>query len=96
MAAKKSNSAPLPANDPEAAGAASRLEIQYLAIVADLVGESDTPRYGALLMAGAHGIAGLKLSGHLAKEKGKVDGEQLVRTLVDAIRAGAENADSLA
>ena len=75
-----------PADDPEAAVAASRLEHQFLAIVADLVGEPDALRYGALLMSSAHGITGLELSGHLAEEKWKVDGEQLVRMLIDAIR----------
>ncbi|WP_197679023.1 TetR/AcrR family transcriptional regulator [Auraticoccus monumenti] len=74
-----------PAGDPEAVAAASRLHDQFLAVVADLVGESDAPRYGALLMSSAHGIAGLELSGHLAKEAWDVDGEQLVRMLVDAI-----------
>ena len=83
-----------PADDPESAGAAGRLQDQFLAIVADLVGESDALRYGALLMSSAHGIAALELSGHLAKEKWKVGGEQLVRMQVDAIRSGVENADA--
>lgn len=75
-----------PADDPETAAAASRLEGQLLAIVGDLVGAPDARRYGALLMSSAHGIAGLELSGHLAREKWKVDGEELVRMLVEAIR----------
>ena len=83
-----------PAASGSSAGAASRLQNQFLAIVADLVGESDALRYGALLMSSAHGIAGLELSGHLAKEKWKVGGEQLVRMQVDAIRSGIENADA--
>lgn len=83
-----------PAGDPDAAAAASRLQDQFLAIVADLVGEPDALRYGALLMSSAHGIAGLELSGHLAKEKWGVGGEQLVRMQVDAIRSGVENADA--
>ncbi len=83
-----------PAGDPEAAGAATRLQNHFLAIVADLVGESDALRYGALVMSSAHGIAGLELSGHLAKEKWKVGGEQLVRMLVDAIESGGKNDDA--
>lgn len=83
-----------PVGDPEAAGAANRLENQFLAIVADMVGEPDALRYGALLMSSAHGIAGLELSGHLAKEKWKVGGQQLVRMLVDAIRSGGNNVDA--
>jgi AcrR family transcriptional regulator len=75
-----------PADDPESAAAATRLEDQFLAIVTDLVGEDDALRHGALLMSSAHGIAALELSGHLAKEKWKVDAEELVRMLVEAIR----------
>lgn len=76
-----------PADDPDAAEAASRLENQFLALVTDVVGDEDTLRYGALLMSSAHGIAGLELSGHLSKQKWQVDGEQLVRMLVDGIRS---------
>ncbi|MDF5759165.1 TetR/AcrR family transcriptional regulator [Spongiactinospora sp. TRM90649] len=83
-----------PADDPDAAGAASRLEGRFLDIVADVVGESDARRYGALLMSSAHGIAGLELSGHLAKEKWQVGGEQLVRMLIDAIRSGLGDAEA--
>lgn len=79
-----------PADDPEAARAASRLQSEFLAIVADLVGESDARRYGALLLSSAHGIAGLELSGHLAKEKWRVGGDEIVRMLVDAIRSGVK------
>ena len=75
-----------PAEDPEADVAASRLQGQFLAIVGDVVGETNALRYGALLMSSAHGIAGLELSGHLAIDKWQVDGEQLVRMLVDAIQ----------
>ena len=76
-----------PAVDPEAAAAASRLQSQFIEIVADLVGERDALRYGALVMSGAHGIAALELSGHLEKEKWKVSGEQLVQSLVSAIQS---------
>lgn len=82
-----------PAGDPEAAAAASRLQNEFLAIVADVVGKQDALRYGALLMSSAHGIAGLEVSGQLAKEKWGVDGEQLVRTLVDAIRSDLDDSD---
>lgn len=83
-----------PVGDPAAAEAASRLEDEFLAIVGDMVGGADALRYGALVMSSAHGIAGLELSGHLAKEKWKVDGEQLVHMLVDAIRSGVDTDDA--
>jgi len=76
------------AEDPDAVAAASRLEDQFLAIVADMVGDADALRYGALVMSTAHGIAGLELSGHLAPEKWQVSGEELVRLLVAGIRHG--------
>lgn len=83
-----------PAGDQEAAGSAGRLENEFLALVADVVGEPDALRYGALLMSSAHGIAGMELSGHLAKEKWQVSGEQLVRMLIDAIRSGVGDDDA--
>jgi AcrR family transcriptional regulator len=73
------------ADGPEARAAAGRLQEQFLAIVSDLVGEADALRHGALLMASAHGIATLEHSGHLAEEKWKVSGNQLVRMLIDMI-----------
>ena len=77
-----------PADNPEAASAATRLEDQFLAIVAEVVGEPDALRYGALLMSSAHGIAGMELSGQLAKDAWDVAGEELVRMLIDAIVSG--------
>jgi AcrR family transcriptional regulator len=76
-----------PADSPEAAAASGRLQDQFLAIVEDLVGRDAAPRYGALLMASAHGIAGLELSGHLDKQAWTVGGDQLVGLLVGAIEA---------
>ncbi|MFJ7216570.1 TetR/AcrR family transcriptional regulator [Amycolatopsis sp. NPDC098790] len=81
-----------PADTPAALEAAGRLETDFLALVADVVGESAAPGYGALLMSSAHGIAGMELSGHLAKDKWQVDVDQLVRMLVDGIRLGAKGA----
>lgn len=73
------------ATTPTAMEAAGRLEGEFLALVAGVVGESDAPRYGALLMSSAHGIAGMAVSGHLAKDTWQVSVEQLVRMLIDAI-----------
>ncbi|MEV5713055.1 TetR/AcrR family transcriptional regulator [Amycolatopsis mediterranei] len=80
-----------PADTPAAAEAASRLEKEFLVLVADVVGEPDAGRYGALLMSSAHGIAGMELSGRLSKNTWRVSVEQLVRTLVDAIRPGGRD-----
>ena len=81
-----------PASTPAAAEAASRLENEFLTLVAEWVGESDARRYGALLMSSAHGIAGMELSGHLAKDRWRVGVDELVRTLIDAIRPGVDAA----
>lgn len=76
-----------PADGPEAAAAAGRLERAFLAIIADVVGGPDALRWCALLMSSAHGIAGMELNGLLAKETWQVDAEQLVHMLVDAVGA---------
>lgn len=79
-----------PADTPVAVEAASRLENEFLTLVADIVGEPDAPRYGALLMSSAHGIAGMELSGHLAKDSWRVSVDQLVGMLIDALRLEAQ------
>lgn len=83
----------IPADTPASAVAASRLENEFLTLVADVVGEPDAHRYGALVLSSAHGIAGLELSGHLAKDTWQVGVEQLVQMLIDAIRSGVDGAD---
>ncbi|WP_103341832.1 TetR/AcrR family transcriptional regulator [Amycolatopsis sp. CA-126428] len=80
-----------PVDTPAAAEAASRLEKEFLVLVADVVGEPDAGPYGALLMSSAHGIAGMELSGHLSKDTWRAGVEQLVRMLVDAIRPGGRD-----
>lgn len=73
------------ADSPETIAAARGLQDQFLTLVADLVGEKDALRYGALVMSSAHGIASLELSGHLSRDKWKVDSEHLVGLLVRSI-----------
>ena len=78
-----------PSGDPQAAArAASRYLKAFVAIVADLVGESDARRYAALLLSSAHGIAVMELSGQLSREKWSVTGDELVAMLVAAVAAG--------
>ncbi len=73
----------IPKSDPEAgARAAARALEEFLSIVAGVVGEGEARHYGALLFSGAHGIAELEISGHLAEEKWGTTPEGLVATLV--------------
>lgn len=68
------------------ARAAQRSQTEFLAVVADLVGEQDARRYAALLISSANGIAGLAASGQLADPKwGGVSAEDLTDTLVEMI-----------
>jgi len=76
-----------PPGDPTAlARAAQRSQTEFLAVVADMVGEQDARRYAALLISTANGIAGLEASGQLSDPKwGGVSAENLTDTLVDMI-----------
>lgn len=74
-----------PADTPAAEAAAGHVEDLFLTVVADVVGRADAPRYAALLMSGAHGIATLEHSGHLAKESWQIDVDALVHLLVGLI-----------
>jgi AcrR family transcriptional regulator len=76
-----------PPSDPAAlARSAQRSQTEFLAIVAELVGEEHARRYGALLISTANGIAGLEVSSQLADPKwGGLAAEDLIDTLVDMI-----------
>lgn len=76
-----------PPGDPTAlARAAQRSQTEFLAVVADMVGEQDARRYAALLISSANGIAGLEATGQLADPKwGGVSAGELIDTLVDMI-----------
>ncbi|WP_037909488.1 TetR/AcrR family transcriptional regulator [Actinacidiphila yeochonensis] len=72
-----------PAGDTAAAvQAAGYAQDEFLAVVAALVGEEQARHYGALLLASAHGMAGLELSRHLTADKWHTTADELVTTLV--------------
>lgn len=64
------------------ANAAAQAQDVFIALVAAVVGEETSQRKAALLMAGAHGIAGMAANGHLRVEKWGVDASELIDTLV--------------
>ncbi|NKE60108.1 TetR/AcrR family transcriptional regulator [Lentzea sp. PSKA42] len=75
-----------PEGDPEAADrAAGRFQDEFLAIVAAVAGERNAQHYGALLLAGAHGVAGMEHSGHLGADKWRTTADELVDTLVRVV-----------
>ncbi len=76
-----------PSGDPTAfARAAQPSQTEFLAVVADLVGEKAARRYAALLISSANGIAGMEASGQLTDPKwGGVSAEDLTDTLVNII-----------
>ncbi|WP_436532255.1 TetR/AcrR family transcriptional regulator [Actinoplanes sp. HUAS TT8] len=79
-----------PAGDIQAAlNAAQRSQDEFLTIVADLVGPGEARRYGALLLAGAHGITDMAVSGHLSTEKWQTTPEELAETLVALVASRA-------
>lgn len=84
-----------PANTPVAAEAASRVEDLFLAVVVDVVGRPNAPRYAALLMSSAHGIASMERSGHLPKDSWRVNVDQLVSMLVDSIRSRTSDTNTV-
>ncbi|MFG2621274.1 hypothetical protein ACGFXC_27030 [Streptomyces sp. NPDC048507] len=63
-------------------GSAATSQAEFPAVVTDLVGAPDTRRYGALLLAGAHGIADMELTGHLGAEGLNATADELVDALV--------------
>jgi hypothetical protein len=70
-----------------------RSQDEFLAIVADLVGERDARRYGALLIGSMNGITGMAVSNQLADPKWGVKAEELIDTLVDMISNVSQRAN---
>lgn len=77
-----------PADLTAAAQAGERTQHLFIDMVGRLTGPQHARRYGALLLASAHGIAGLDLSGHLDLDKWHTDAEELVDTMI-ALLLGA-------
>ena len=79
-----------PAGDPTAVvRAAQRLCDEFLAIVTEVVGEREAQRYAAIMLTGAHGAAGLEMSGLLTTAKWRTTAEELTDGLI-AIIDGAD------
>jgi len=75
-----------PAGDPAAVvKAAQRSCDEFLAIVAEVVGEENAQRYAAILLTGAHGAAGLELSGLLRTDKWHTTAEELIDSLLATV-----------
>ncbi|MET4922423.1 TetR/AcrR family transcriptional regulator [Streptomyces sp. PSRA5] len=83
-----------PAADPVAdrVRAAGRFQREFLAIVADLVGERKAGLYGALLLTSAHGIADMELSGHLDTGGLRTTADELIDTLVRMVAGAGDTA----
>jgi AcrR family transcriptional regulator len=72
--------------------AAERTQDEFRGIVADLVGERNSRHYGALLLAGAHGIAGMEVGGYLAADKWHTTADEVLDTLVRMVSRAGETA----
>ena len=82
-----------PAGDPTAVvRAAQRGCDEFTTIVAEAVGEKNAKRWAAILLTGAHGAAGLELSGLLSTDKWDTTADELVDSLL-AMVAEAEHRD---
>lgn len=72
-----------PVADPaEAIQAAERAQNPFLTVVSRVADPADARRYGGLLLAAAHGLSDLDLSGHLTADKWNADAEELIDTLI--------------
>jgi AcrR family transcriptional regulator len=82
-----------PAGDPAAVvRAAQRMCDEFLGIVAEVVGGQNAQRSAAILLTGAHGAAGLELSGLLSTDKWHTTAEELTDALI-AVVVGEDRPD---
>lgn len=72
-----------PAGDPGAViEGAQRLCDEFHALAADIAGEHNADRYAAILLTGAHGVAGLESSGLLGTDSLRTSAENLIDTYI--------------
>lgn len=69
--------------------AAEKAQDIFIELVSGVVGKASSRQVAALLMAGAHGIAGMAASGHLRTEKWGVEAPDLIDDLVTAATSGS-------
>jgi len=75
-----------PLADPaEVTRAAERGQDLFLSIVSWVVGPRQAKQYGGLLLATAHGVTDLELSGHLPVHKWQASAEDLVQLLISLL-----------
>lgn len=75
-----------PSRSPEVLiDAASRSQEVFLSMVAEVVGQEDARRTGALLMSTAHGVAGMERSGQLNPAKWGATGDELIEMLISTL-----------
>lgn len=73
-------------SDPTALlAAAARAQDAFLAIVGDAVGEHDSRRTGAVLLAATHGIAGLERAGQFGTDKWAATADELIDVLIERV-----------
>lgn len=68
--------------------AASRSQEPFVAVLGELVGEGQAHRYGALLLAGVHGLIGMEASGQLTADKWHTDADDVLGLLLGMISRG--------
>jgi AcrR family transcriptional regulator len=73
-----------PAGD-EVLRAAARTQGPFVAVLAELVGEDQAHRYGALLLTSVHGIIGMESSGQLTVDKWRTDADGILTLLTAMI-----------
>jgi AcrR family transcriptional regulator len=75
-----------PTGDPTAAVVAAQRSCgEFLAIASEVFGEQNAQRYGAILLTGAHGAAGLESSGLLSTDKWHTTADELTDTLLAVV-----------
>ncbi|MEE4022093.1 TetR/AcrR family transcriptional regulator [Gordonia sp. PKS22-38] len=74
-----------PADHPAVVDAATRAQDGFLTLVGRFVGTDEARRYAGVLLAAAHGLTDLDLSGHLPREKWHADRHELIDLLVAMI-----------
>ncbi|GAB2592465.1 TetR family transcriptional regulator [Paractinoplanes abujensis] len=77
-----------PPAGPEVLRAAGRSQGPFVAVLEELVGDTRAHLYGAMLIAGVHGVIGMEASGQLTRDKWHTDADEILEELIAILPTG--------
>jgi len=77
-----------PPPSPDMLREAGRSQAPFISVLGELTGDAHAHLYGAILLAGTHGIIGMEAGGQLTRDKWHTDADEVLEKLIALIPSG--------